>query len=434
MTISAEVVLAPPWSGTPAPVIAAPGGQPSRLVRLRSGIGLLGPAFVAAIAYVDPGNVATNFTAGSRHGYLLLWVVVAANLMAVLIQFLSAKLGIVTGMSLPQALRDRLPPAVRLGFWAQAELVAIATDLAEVLGGAIALKILFGLPLVLGGVVTGAASLLLLAVQSRYGQRQFERAVAGLLAVIAGGFVAGLFVSTPVAGAVAGGLLPRFAGSGSLLLAVGILGATMMPHAVYLHSALARDRYRPVGEAEQRRVLRAVRWDVGVAMLLAGTVNVAMLVLAATALRGHDLGGSIEAVPAALRLNSGSTVALLFAIGLLASGLAATAVGCCAGAVVMEGLLRRRVPVQVRRLATLLPALAVLAIGIDPTRALVLSQVVLSFGIPFAIIPLMVLTGRRSVMGAAVNGRWTTLAAASVSVAVVALNAVLIVLTLHGSG
>ena len=302
------------------------------------------------------------------------------------------------------------------------------------LGGAIALKILFGLPLVLGGVVTGAASLLLLAVQSRYGQRQFERAVAGLLAVIAGGFVAGLFVSTPVAGAVAGGLLPRFAGSGSLLLAVGILGATMMPHAVYLHSALARDRYRPVGEAEQRRVLRAVRWDVGVAMLLAGTVNVAMLVLAATALRGHDLGGSIEAVPAALRLNSGSTVALLFAIGLLASGLAATAVGCCAGAVVMEGLLRRRVPVQVRRLATLLPALAVLAIGIDPTRALVLSQVVLSFGIPFAIIPLMVLTGRRSVMGAAVNGRWTTLAAASVSVAVVALNAVLIVLTLHGSG
>lgn len=411
---------------------APPPASQFRLARVRAGVGLLGPAFVAAIAYVDPGNVATNFTAGATSGYLLLWVVVTANLMAVLIQFLSAKLGIVTGMSLPEALRGRLPRALRLGYWAQAELVAMATDLAEVLGGAIALKILFDLPLLVGGLITGAVSMLLLSVQSRFGQRPFERVVTGLLAIIAGGFVAGLFVAGPAAGAVAGGLLPRFADSSSVLLAAGILGATMMPHAVYLHSALARDRYRPVEAAEQKVVLRAVRWDVGVAMLLAGTVNVAMLVVAAAALRGRNLGGSLEAVPAALSVDLGSTVALLFAIGLLASGLAATAVGCYAGAVVMEGLLRRRVPVTLRRLVTLLPALVVLILGVEPTRALVLSQVVLSFGIPFAIIPLVVLTGRRSVMGAAVNGRATTMMASAIVGTVVVLNGVLIGLTVRG--
>ncbi|MDQ2958226.1 MAG: Nramp family divalent metal transporter [Actinomycetota bacterium] len=440
----------------------------TRLTRLRSGVALLGPAFVAAIAYVDPGNVATNFAAGSEHGYLLLWVIVAANLMAALVQFLSAKLGIVTGMSLPEALRDRLPGPVRIGFWIQAELVAMATDLAEVLGGAIALQILFGLPLLLGGVATGAMSMLLLTVHSRYGQRPFERAVTALLLVVAGGFVAGLFVSAPSPSGIAGGLLPRLAGSGSVLLAVGILGATMMPHAVYLHSALARDRFagsRPgvgpiaagvgsfgvgdsaraggsfeageVAEAEhaaQQGLLRAVRWDVGTAMLLAGTVNVAMLVLAAASLHGHQLGDSLSQVPAALRLSLGHTVALLFAIGLLASGLAATAVGCYAGAVVMDGLLNRRIPVSARRLATLVPALVVLAIGVDPTRALVLSQVVLSFGIPFAVVPLVVLTSRRAVMGRAVNARATTIAAGSVTVLVVSLNLLLIGLILSGAG
>ena len=400
--------------------------------RLRAGAGWLGPAFVTAIAYVDPGNVATNFTAGSQRGYLLLWVVVAANAMAALVQFLSAKLGAVTGRSLPELLAERLSPAQRIAFWLQAELVSVATDVAEVIGGAVALQLLFQLPLAMGGLVTGAVSLLLPAITSRYGQRCFERVVTGVLAVIAGGFVAGLLVSRPAPGALAGGLVPRLAGSGSALLAAGMLGATLMPHAVYLHSALARDRFAPVRPADRRRVLRVLRADVGAAMAVAGTVNVAMLVLAASALRGRQLSGSLSAVPAALGDRLGPLFALLFAIGLLASGVASTAVGCVAGDVVMGGLLRRRVPPATRRLVTLVPALLVLAIGVDPTRALVLSQVVLSFGIPFALVPLAWLTSRAELMGDAVNGRRTNLAVGLVSVLVIALNVLLIWLTLAG--
>jgi manganese transport protein len=408
-----------------------------RFARVRGALALLGPAFVAAIAYVDPGNVSTNFTAGARYGYLLVWVVVAANAAAGLMQFLSAKLGIATGMSLPEALRGRLPRRARIAYWAQAELVAAATDLAEVLGGAIALNLLFGLPLVLGGVIAGAASLGILAVQDRHGQRAFEQVVVGLLGVIAAGFIAGLFVCRPAGGALAGGLLPRLAGPGSLVPAAGILGATLMPHAVYLHSALARDHPARPG-ARRPDLIRAAGWDVAAAMLLAGLVNLAMLVVAAAALHGGGGGGgsasgSLTALHAALAVRLGPVIALLFALGLLTSGLAATAVGCYAGAVVMDGLLGRRIPVAVRRIATLLPALVLLGTGIDPTRALVLSQVVLSFGIPFAIIPLTVLTGRRPVMGDAVNGRCTALAAWGVTGAVAALNVALVVMTVGGA-
>ncbi|ASU85829.1 divalent metal cation transporter [Nocardiopsis gilva YIM 90087] len=413
---------------------SAAGAAPTTATRLRSGIALLGPAFVAAIAYVDPGNVATNIAAGATYGYMLVWVIVAANLMAFVVQYLSAKLGLVTGQSLPEALRERMPRAARLGYWGQAELVAMATDLAEVLGGAIALRILFGIPLLIGGVITGAVSMALLALQNRYGQRPFERAVTGLLAVIALGFMAGLLVAPPSPAGTLGGLVPRFSGTESVLLAAGMLGATVMPHAVYVHSALARDRHGRQTGPLRERLLTANKFDVGLAMLLAGAVNLGMLLLAASALQGSATGESLEGAHAAVSGNLGPAIGLLFAIGLLASGLSSTAVGCYAGAVVMDGLLRRRIPLLARRLITLIPALVVLALGVDPTRALVLSQVVLSFGIPFALVPLVLLTARRDVMGRYANGRWITGAAVAIAATVVTLNIALIYLTATGQG
>ncbi|AHH93949.1 Nramp family divalent metal transporter [Kutzneria albida] len=399
--------------------------------RVRSRVTLLGPAFVAAIAYVDPGNVATNSQAGAQFGYLLVWVVVVSNVMAGLVQFLSAKLGLVTGQSLPEQLRDRMPGPVRLAYWAQAEVVAVATDLAEVLGGAIALQILFGLPLLLGGLITGVVSTVLLAVQDRAGQKPFERVITGLLLVIAIGFLAGLVLAPPSPSGVLGGLVPRFAGSESVLIAAGMLGATVMPHVVYLHSALARDRFGGTEPGPvRRRLLGATKLDVGVAMVLAGAVNLAMVLLAATSLRGRTDGDTITSVHSAVGDALGGGVALLFAFGLLASGLASTSVGCYAGAVVMDGLLRKRIPLLARRVVTLLPAIAALVIGLDPTRALVVSQVVLSFGIPFALIPLVVLTSLRSVMGESVNSRLTTVLATLIATVVVGLNAVVIYQTL----
>ena len=393
---------------------------------------LLGPAFVTAVAYVDPGNVATNVAAGSQYGYLLLWVVVLANAMAALMQYLSAKLGLATGRSLPELLGDRLPAGCRIGFWLQAELVMMATDLAEVLGGAIALQVLLGLPLLTGGLVTGGVSLGLLITHGRR-QRSFEQVVAGLLVVIAAGFLVGLLVGAPSPAALATGLLPRLADSRSVLLTASILGATMMPHAVYLHSALARDRFGPVPPYRQRQLLRTVRCDVGTAMLLAGTVNAAMLVMAAGLLPGSAAAESLAKVPAALSGTGGELIGLAFTLALLVSGVASTSVGCLAGQVVMAGLLRRAVPVLMRRLVALVPGLLVLGCGVNPTSALVLSQVVLSFGIPFAVIPLVSLTARRSVMGAAINHRWTTVSAAAVATVVVAVNLLLLGLSAHAA-
>ncbi|MEU0535217.1 Nramp family divalent metal transporter [Amycolatopsis tolypomycina] len=406
--------------------------RPRLATRLRTGSALLGPAFVAAIAYVDPGNVASNISAGARYGYLLVWVIVAANLMAVLVQYLSAKLGLVSGMSLPEALRGRLSRPARLAYWAQAEVVAIATDLAEVVGGAIALNLLFDLPLIVGGVITGAVSLTLLAVQDRGGQRTFERVVTGLLLVIAVGFLASLFVEPPSAASTLGGLVPRFDGAGSVLIAAAMLGATVMPHAVYLHSGLARDRHgRPEG-LQRRRLLRLTRVDVGLAMLLAGAVNLGMLLLAATNLQGQEGVDSIEGAHGAVASALGPGIALMFAIGLLASGLASTSVGAYAGAMIMQGLLHKRIPLVLRRLVTLTPAIVVLALGADPSAALVVSQVVLSFGIPFALVPLIRLTADRSLMGEDTNRRLTTVLASVIAAVIIALNLVLIYLTFAG--
>jgi manganese transport protein len=399
----------------------------------RAGYLLLGPAFVAAIAYVDPGNVAANVSAGAQFGFLLVWVIVVANAMAGLVQYLSAKLGLVTGRSLPESVADHTRTPTRIAYWIQAELVAVATDLAEVVGGAIALHLLFGLPLLLGGVITGLVSLLLLAVQNWRGQRAFERVITGLLLVIAIGFLTSLFVEPPPAGEVVAGLLPRFDGAESILLATAMLGATVMPHAVYLHSGLARDRHgQPEIGAPRRRMLRITRYDVGLAMLVAGAVNLAMLLVAATNLQGIADTDSIEGAYAAVQTTLGPTVALFFAIGLLASGLASTSVGAYAGAMIMQGLLRRSYPLLLRRVVTLIPALGILAIGIDPSRALVLSQVVLSFGIPFALIPLVRLTGNRELMGDDVNHRVTTALGWFVAGIITVLNVVLIYLTVRG--
>jgi manganese transport protein len=399
-------------------------------LRMRPSWLLLGPAFVAAIAYVDPGNVAANISAGAQYGFLLVWVIFLANAMAGLVQYLSAKLGLVSGHTLPEAVAGHTRTSTRIAFWLQAELVAMATDLAEVVGGAIALNLLFGLPLLVGGVITGAVSLLLLAVQNRRGQRMFERVIGGLLLTIAIGFLTSLFIEPPPLGAAAAGLVPRFHGAESVLLATAMLGATVMPHAVYLHSGLARDRHGHLEPGPRRNwLLRVTRMDVGLAMLVAGTVNLSMVLVAATNLQGRDNTDSIEGAHAAVRDTLGPIAALFFAIGLLASGLASTSVGAYAGAMIMQGLLRRSYPLLVRRLVTLIPALTILAVGVDPSRALVTSQVVLSFGIPFALIPLVRLTSNHALMGTDVNHRVTTALGWLVAVMITALNVVLIYLT-----
>lgn len=394
---------------------------------------LLGPAFVAAIAYVDPGNVAANLTAGARYGYLLLWVLILANAIAVIVQYQSAKLGIVTGQSLPEILGERLKTGPRRLYWIQAELVAAATDIAEVLGGAIALYLLFGVPLLVGGLIVGIASMALLTVQSRRGQRSFEIIIVTLLAVIVVGFVTGLFFSGVDAREAIAGIIPRFAGADSVLLATSMLGATVMPHVIYLHSALARDRFGVTKDAVRiRELLRGTRWDVGAALCVAGAVNIAMLLLAASSLRGIEGTDSIEGAHAAVVATLGPAIGVIFAIGLLASGLASTSVGTYAGSAIMGGLLKVRVPLLARRAVTLIPALIILAIGFDPTRALVLSQVVLSFGIPFALIPLVWLASSRKVMGEFVNPTWLRWAGWISTALITSLNVLLIVLVVTG--
>lgn len=389
---------------------------------------------VAGVAYLDPGNVASNASAGARYGYLLVWVVVVANTMAWLVQYLSAKLGISTGQSLPgllgASLRNR---GARYAFWLQAELVAMATDVAEILGGAIALNLLFHLPLIVGGLITGTVSLLLLGLSNRRGSRAFERVVTGLVVIIAVGFCAGIVFAPVDGGAAVAGLVPHFADSRSVVLAASILGATVMPHAIYAHSALTRDRFGLVTEGSvRRRVLRATRIDVTVALVVAGTVNVVILLLAAATLPGVDAAGTLPGAYAAISAALGPVIATLFAVGLLASGLASSSVGAYAGAEIMQGLLHAQVPLLVRRLITLIPALVILVIGVDPTSALLISQVVLSFGIPFALIPLVRYTSTRSLLGDATNRWWTTALAVVAAALLVGLNATLIVLLVTG--
>lgn len=412
---------------TPPPTARATPPTALQAVRgrgpVRSSFVLLGPAFVAAIAYVDPGNFATNFSAGAQFGYLLVWVIVVANAMAMLIQSLSGKIGLATGRNLPELCREHFPRLVTRGLWVQAELVAMATDLAEIIGGAIALNLLFGLPLLTGGLLTAAVAFALLSLQGR-GYRPFELAIAGLFGVIVLAFAYNSVRAGVDGPAVVSGLVPRFDGRDSVLLATGILGATVMPHVIYLHSALTAGRIDAADLAETRTLLRHQRVDVVVAMGIAGLVNLAMLLLAARLFFGDVVGkvDTLEGVHAALGRVAGAPAAFAFAIALLASGFASSGVGTYAGQVVMQGFLRRRIPLTLRRAVTMAPALLVLAVGVDPTQALVLSQVVLSFGIPFALVPLVLLTRRVEVMGPLVNRPVTTAAASVVAAVVIALN------------
>ena len=401
--------------------------------RLRGVAALLGPAFVAAIAYVDPGNFATNFSAGATLGYSLAWVIVVANLMAMLVQYLSAKIGVATGKDLPELCRDQLPRAVSVGLWVQAELVAMATDVAEFVGAAIGLNLLFGVPLLVAGLITAIVAFGILALDQR-GYRRFELAIIGLLGIVLLGFAYDLIAVHPSAAGFAAGLVPRLSGSGSLLLAVGIIGATVMPHVVYLHSALTKGRVHCRDDAEKRELLRFQRLDVLIALGSAGLVNLAMLVVAA-ALFGHAglpgqaaavAAGSIEAAHADLGRLVGGGAALAFAVALLASGLSSSSVGTYAGQVVMRGFIGRGIPLFVRRGLTMLPALVVLGLALPPTTSLVISQVVLSFGIPFALVPLVALTRRADIMGPLVNSRLTTSAATGTAVLIIAMNVYLL--------
>ncbi|MBE3009236.1 Nramp family divalent metal transporter [Microbispora sp. NEAU-D428] len=413
----------------PAPAVHAGGrATPGRLARLA---GLCGPAFVVSVAYIDPGNFATNMAGGAQYGTMLLWVIALANVLAMFVQALSAKLGIATGRNLPELCRDHLPRRVSLPLWVQAELVAAATDLAEFIGGAIALNLLFGVPLLPAAAITAVVSSLLLMLAPR-GRRRFEATVAAMLAVVLAGFAYQVLLSGSLAG-VAGGFVPRLAGTDSLLLATGIVGATVMPHVVYLHSALTQHQGAHGGPEEdvrredvRREAVRASRMDIAVALGAAGLVNMAMLTVAAAAFGGGD-PGSLQAIHAGLGQVLGPGAAVAFALALLASGLASSSVGTYAGQVIMAGFLRRRVPLLARRLVTMLPAMAVLAAGVDPTRALVLSQVALSFGIPFALVPLVAFTSSRKLMGDLVNRRLTTVAGVVVAAVISALNGFLLV-------
>jgi len=393
----------------------------------------LGPAFIAAVAYIDPGNFATNIAGGSRFGYTLVWVIVAANLMAMLIQTLSAKLGLATRRNLAEVCRERFSQRTCTLLWLQAEAIAMATDLAEFLGAAIGFHLLIGTSLFVSTVLTGIAAFMLLALQG-FGYRPFEAAIATLVGVIGICYLAELSFAHPDWGATARGLAPHFRGSESVLLAVGILGATVMPHVIYLHSALTQDRIVASTEKDAETLLRYTRVDVVVAMTLAGLINLAMLVMAASTFFRHGLEhvASLDDAHRSLEPLLGSGAAALFAVALLGSGLSSSAVGTLSGQVVMQGFIRRRIPVTVRRLVTMIPAFVVVAIGVDPSRTLVLSQVVLSFGIPFALVPLIWFTSSHGLMGHLVNRRLTTLAAGAVAALIIGLNVFLLAETFAG--
>jgi manganese transport protein len=401
---------------------------------LRALLPFLGPAFVASVAYIDPGNFATNMAGGAQFGYMLLWVVLAANLMAMLVQSMSAKLGIATGLNLAEVCRERFPYPVVVGLWIQAELIAMATDLAEFIGAAIGIHLLFpAIPLLMAGIITGFAAFGILSLQAR-GFRGFEAVITMLVAVIVGAFAFEVVLARPSVGAVATGLLvPRFDGTESVLLGAGILGATVMPHVIYLHSALTQRRVVGATDAEQKKIFNFEKWDVIIAMGLAGVVNIAMLTLAAAALHAHNI--VVPDLDTAFRalghtLDHGADI--FFGLGLLASGLSSSSVGTLAGQIVMQGFIHRQIPLFLRRAITMLPALIVIAIGFDPSRALVLSQVVLSFGIPFALVPLLLFCRDRGLMGTLVNRPTTTAVATLVVGVIVSLNLFLIFLLVSG--
>jgi manganese transport protein len=383
----------------------------------------LGPAFIASIAYVDPGNFATNIQAGAQFGYELLWVILGSNLMAMLLQALSAKLGIATGKNLAEHCRERFPRPVVWTMWVLMELVAMATDLAEFLGAAVALNLLFGLPLWIAGLLTAIITFLILGLE-RYGFRPLEAVITGFLAIIAISYVIEMFIGHLDWAAIAHStFVPHFTNSESILLGVGILGATVMPHAIFLHSALTQGRVVVKKPEQQRRLFRFEIIDVVIAMVIASSVNAAMLITSAAAFHVGGISvGTLEQAYLTLQPLLGRFAGVVFGVALLASGLSSSSVGTMAGQVIMQGFLHYHIPPWIRRIVTIIPSLIVIFIGLDPTRTLVISQVVLSFGLPFAIIPLVLFTRNKGLMGALVNKRLTTLLASLSAVLIIALN------------
>ncbi|NEU53923.1 Nramp family divalent metal transporter [Bacillus altitudinis] len=388
----------------------------------------LGPAFIAAIAYIDPGNFATNIAAGSKYGYLLLWVILISNLMALLIQSLSAKLGIATGKNLPEIAREEFPKPVSIGLWIQGELVIIATDLAEFIGAALGLYLLFRIPLLEASIIAAIGSFAILELQRR-GYRALEAGITGMLFVVVIAFAVQTFLAKPDLASVAGGLfIPRFEGTDSVLLAAGILGATVMPHAIYLHSALTQRRVVGRTEKEKKLIFRFEFLDILIAMVVAGAINASMLIVAAALFFKNGL--FVEDLDVAFQhfgTLAGPVSAILFGVGLLVAGLSSSSVGTLSGDIIMQGFIQYRIPLYVRRLITIIPPIAIIASGVNPTSALVMSQVVLSFGIAFALIPLILFTSKKRIMGDLTNARWVTGISWVIAALVVALNLFLIV-------
>ncbi|AMB88792.1 Nramp family divalent metal transporter [Bacillus altitudinis] len=388
----------------------------------------LGPAFIAAIAYIDPGNFATNIAAGSKYGYLLLWVILISNLMALLIQSLSAKLGIATGKNLPEIAREEFPKPISIGLWIQGELVIIATDLAEFIGAALGLYLLFRIPLLEASIIAAIGSFAILELQRR-GYRALEAGITGMLFVVVIAFAVQTFVAKPDLASVAGGLfIPRFEGTDSVLLAAGILGATVMPHAIYLHSALTQRRVVGRTEKEKKLIFRFEFLDILIAMVVAGAINASMLIVAAALFFKNGL--FVEDLDVAFQhfgTLAGPVSAILFGVGLLVAGLSSSSVGTLSGDIIMQGFIQYRIPLYVRRLITIIPPIAIIASGVNPTSALVMSQVVLSFGIAFALIPLILFTSKKRIMGDLTNARWVTGISWVIAALVVALNLFLIV-------
>ncbi|WP_282062299.1 Nramp family divalent metal transporter [Bacillus pumilus] len=388
----------------------------------------LGPAFIAAIAYIDPGNFATNIAAGSKYGYLLLWVILISNLMALLIQSLSAKLGIATGKNLPEIAREEFPKPVSIGLWIQGELVIIATDLAEFIGAALGLYLLFRIPLLEASIIAAIGSFAILELQRR-GYRALEAGITGMLFVVVIAFAVQTFVAKPDIASVAGGLfIPKFDGADSVLLAAGILGATVMPHAIYLHSALTQRRVVGRTEKEKKQIFRFEFLDILIAMIVAGAINASMLIVAAALFYKNGL--FVEDLDVAFQhfgTLAGPVSAILFGVGLLVAGLSSSSVGTLSGDIIMQGFIQYRIPLYVRRLITIIPPIAIIASGVNPTSALVMSQVVLSFGIAFALIPLILFTSKKRIMGELTNARWVTGISWMIAALVVALNLFLII-------
>ncbi|WP_050616075.1 Nramp family divalent metal transporter [Bacillus testis] len=383
----------------------------------------LGPAFIASVAYIDPGNFATNIAAGSQYGYLLLWVIALSNLMAVLIQSLSAKLGIATGKNLPEVAREHFPKSVSIGLWIQGELVIMATDLAEFIGAALGMNLLFGIPLVPAALITAVLSFAILAIQQR-GFRPLEIVITGMVLIVVLAFGIQVFYAEPEISPLLAGLFePKFQGVDSILLAAGILGATVMPHAIYLHSALTQNRVIGATENERKKIFRFEFIDIVIAMLIAGAINASMLIVAAALFFKNGL--NIEDLDVAYQQFDhliGPVSAILFGVGLLIAGLSSSSVGTMSGDIIMQGFTKMHIPLYIRRLVTMIPPIVLIALGINPTYALVMSQVALSFGIAFALVPLIMFTSNKKIMGGMVNHKVTTSVAWGISVIIIALN------------